>query len=143
MSKPISRMTQAELACYFPTFINASGLPIHLETWQYIDGMNSLEYVLVKPGELYVMPSTNGEWYLQTYLDEKNSEVWKNAGIETGYPIGKFRDKPCASGDYSWMEDEKFDILYNKEEKTATFIRVSSNPAKSTTHCCRTQCQDK
>ena len=136
-------MTQAELACYFPTFINASGLPIHLETWQYIDGMNSLEYVLVKPGELYVMPSTNGEWYLQTYLDEENSEIWKNAGIEPGKSIGKFRDKPCASGDYSWMDDEKFDILYNKEEKAATFIRVSPTPAKSTTHCCRIKCEDK
>ena len=134
-------MTQAELACYFPTFINDSGLPIHLETWQYLDGMNSLEYVLVKPGELYVMPSTNGEWYLQTYLDEENSEIWKNAGIATGYQIGKFRNSPSISGDYSWMDDEKFDILYNKEEKTATFIRVRHTPAK--TQCCLSQCEEK
>jgi len=124
MSKIISTMTQAELACYFPTFINNSGLPIHLETWQYVDGIHSLEYVLVKSGEMYVMPSTNREWYLQTYLNKENSDIWTNAGIATGNQIGKFRDTPCVSGNYSWMENENFDIVYNKEEKSATFIRL-------------------
>lgn len=122
----MAKMSQTELAQRFPTFINNSGLPINLETWQITSsGFNSLEYVLVKNGEEYVMQSTNGEWYLQTYLDEEYCNQWIEHGITPGYEIGKFRNKPCASGDYSWMDNNNFNIVYDKEKNTATFMKVS------------------
>ena len=119
-------MTQEELAKYFPTFINNSGLPINLETWQTkAPGLETLNAVLVKTGEQIVVPSTTGEWYLQTYLKNEFADEWIQDGFRVGYQIGKFRSKPCASGDYSWMDydNSPFDIIYDAKNHTATFIK--------------------
>jgi len=35
-------------------------------------------------------------------------------GVFSGTQIGKFRDKPCAKGDYVWMNTDKFQIIYDK-----------------------------
>jgi hypothetical protein len=112
-------MSQEELAKYFPTFINNSGLPINLETWQ----QETTKTVLVKSGEKIVLPTSTGEWYLQTLLTEPFADEWKAAKINPGYQIGKFRSKPCASGDYSWMDDDHFQIIYDHENHTATFVK--------------------
>ena len=117
-------MSQEELAKYFPTFINNSGLPINLETWQPDGpGLETTKTVLVKSGEKIVLPTSTGEWYLQTILDKEYADEWKAAKINPGYQIGKFRSKPCASGDYSWMDDEHFQIIYEPENHTATFVK--------------------
>ena len=114
-------MSQAK---QFPTFINNSGLPINIETWQpEAPGLQTMKSVLVKSGEKIILASSTGEWYLQTYLDEEFADEWISAGLRTGDQIGKFRNKPCASGDYSWMDEEKFDIIYDNEKNTATFIK--------------------
>jgi hypothetical protein len=109
----------------FPTFINNSGLPINLETWQKkMEGLHSLNEVLVKSDEQVIFPSTTGEWYLQNCLYNKEDVAeWIAAKMKPGYRVGKFRDEPCASGNYSWMNDDAFDILYDKEKNTATFVR--------------------
>ena len=112
-------MCQEEQAKYFPTFINNSGLPINLETWQ----QETTNTVLVKSGEKIVLPSTTGEWYLQTLLTEPFADEWKAAKINPGNQIGKFRNKPGASGDYSWMDDERFQIIYDPKNRTATFSK--------------------
>jgi hypothetical protein len=119
-------MSQEELAKYFPTFINNSGLPINLETWHpQSPGLETMKSVLVKSGEQLVLPSTTGEWYLQTYLDKEFADEWEAHGFRTGDQIGKFRSKPCASGDYSWMDydNSPFAIIYDKKNHTATFIK--------------------
>ena len=117
-------MSQEELAMYFPTFINNSGLPVNIETWQSkLRGLETMESVLVKSGEKIVLPSTTDEWYIETYLNKELADEWKAAGLRPGYRIGKFRSKPCASGDYSWMDEDKFDIIYDKKNRTATLIK--------------------
>ena len=114
----------SNLSKHFPTFINNSGLPINLETWQPDGpGMESLNSVLVKSGEQIILPSTTGEWYLQTYLSKELADEWTAVGIAPGDRVGKFRNSPCASGDYSWMDDERFQIIYDPENKTATFVK--------------------
>ena len=117
----ILTMSQEEQSKYFPTLINNSGLPINLETWQ----QDTTNTVLVKSGEKIVLPSSTGEWYLQTYLYEEFADEWREAGFRTGNQIGKFRDKPCASGDYSWMDDNNspFVIIYDNKNRTATFTK--------------------
>jgi hypothetical protein len=110
-------MSQEEQAKYFPTFINNSGLPINLETLQ----QETTNTVLVKSGEKIVLPSTTGEWYLQTFLTNSFADEWKAAKINPGDQIGKFRNKSCVSGDYSWMDNERFKIIYDPENYTATF----------------------
>lgn len=108
------------------TFINDSGLPINLETWQHITmSSQTINFVLVQPGEKIVLPSSNGEWYLQTYLNKEFADQWREAGIQPGYRIGKFSNKPCMKGDYAWMEydESPFEIIYDTEKLTATFIK--------------------
>jgi hypothetical protein len=114
----------------FPTFINNSGLPVNLETWQPTKngfGRETLIYVLVQSGEKVILPSTNenGEWYLQSYLNKEMAEQWRKAGIHHGNRIGKFRNNPCILGNYTWMEydESPFEIIYNIENETATFIK--------------------
>ena len=128
MSESFSKMSQEELVKNIPIFINNSGLPINIETFQPtgIYGMESLNNVLVKSGEQTILPSTTGEWYLQTYLDTKYADEWKAQGFTPGDRVGKFRDKPCFRGDYSWMsyDNSPFDIIYDKEKRTATFIKI-------------------
>jgi hypothetical protein len=123
----ILSMDQEELAKYFPTFINNSGLPINLETWQpeRVPGLETLNVVLVKTGEQIVLPSTTGELYLQTYLKNEFADEWIQDGFIPGYQIGKFRSKPCALGNYCWMnyDNPPFDIIYDAKNNTATFIK--------------------
>jgi hypothetical protein len=110
---------------HITTFINNSGLPITLETWQTEKrGLTLLNHVLVKKGEQVNFPSITNEWYLETYFNN-NEDIaeWIAAKIEPYSRIGKFRNHPCASGNYSWMVNDTFDILYNKENNTATFIK--------------------
>jgi len=113
----------------YPTFINNSGLPINLETFQNsknVIGVDEMVEILVKPGEKVIMPSTNGEWYLNNYFNiTEGFEEWRKAGIRAGESVGKFRDKPCVRGNYSWMEHDNspFDIVYDSEKCTATFIK--------------------
>lgn len=114
----------------FPTFINNSGLPINLETWQHTKngpGSETLNFVLVQSGEKIILPCTNknGEWYLQTYLNKEMANKWREAGIQPGYRIGKFRNNPCILGNYVWMEydDSPFEIIYDVENVTATLIK--------------------
>ena len=106
------------------TFINDSELPVNLETFQRETlGLETLKTVLVKSGEHVVLPSTTGEWYIQTYLDKEFADEWKKEGYKIGYRIGKFRNKPCIVGDYTWCFNDQFDIIYDKEKNTAIFIK--------------------
>ena len=108
------------------TFINDSELPINIETWQPLTiRSESLNYFLVQPGKKIILPSTTGEWYLQTYLNKEFADQWREAGIQPGYRIGKFRNKPCIKGCYTWMEydNSPFEIIYDAENLTATFIK--------------------
>jgi hypothetical protein len=118
-------MSRRQIPIPTPTFINNSGLPVNLETWQpnEIPGLQSLNVVLVRPGEQIVFTSTTGEWYLQTFLNKEFAYEWEAACIITGNQIGKFRNEPCVSGDYVWMDDKKFDILYDPNNHIATFIK--------------------
>ena len=113
----------------YPLFVNNSGLPINLETWQRManSGVETLVHVLVEPGEKITLASTNGEWYLQTYLDKEMSDEWKTSGLKPGVNVGKFRNKPCALGKYSWMNfyDSPFEITYDPVNNIATFVKIT------------------
>jgi hypothetical protein len=107
------------------TFINGSSLPIILETFQQIYfGVSQMKSITVKSGETAMLNSDTGEWILHTYIyDTKIANEWLTAGYEVGKTIGKFRNTPCIRGDYSWMEDDDFQIVYDKDTKSATFSK--------------------
>jgi len=121
-----AELYNAVLAKRFPTFINKTNLPVNLETWQtQAFGFEEMVSKLVLPGKKAVIISSTGEWLLNTYLyDSKLCEIWRAAGYSVGNSVGKFRNRPCASGNYSWMYEKGLDIIYDPIKNTATFVKL-------------------
>ena len=46
------------------------------------------------------------------------------AGYTVGKRIGKFRNKHFTQGNYSQMYHDAFQIVYNNDIKTATFLNI-------------------
>jgi hypothetical protein len=106
------------------TFINKSGLPININSWlKKCDGLE--EYVIntVQANESIVIKSSVGEWIIDNLLYKEHADQWRASGVLPGNTIGKFREKPCYRGEYSWTFVENFDIVYEPETRTATFTR--------------------
>ena len=105
------------------TFINESPLPISVETWQQTpNGLSEMKCEIVKPRESIFMRSETGEWEITTYLyDETMCSQWTKAGYKLCQTIGKFRNKPCIKGEYSWMYCNDFTVVYSNE--VATFSK--------------------
>ena len=100
---------------YSVIFMNDLSLAISIETWQTVSfGHDVLTEQIVLPGEIIIMPSSTGEWLINTYIyNDKIKEQWKNAGYTTvGFDICKFRCKPAIDKQYSWMFHDDFKIVY-------------------------------
>jgi hypothetical protein len=108
-------------------FINKSGFAIMLEYWVNTRlGFSSLEETCIESSDLiHYLNSSVGEYIINnSCLDEKFSKEWIDNGYKISYyRIGKFRSSPSANGDYSWMDNDQFDCIYNKLENTMTFIK--------------------
>jgi hypothetical protein len=93
-----------------------------IEAW--VDGSCQLQRKKINAGEKYIVNSSVGEWHLNSmFSNTKDYNDWteyfgKNSVGFTKYAlVGKFRSKPCAWGNYSWMEyEEPFECVYSKEE---------------------------
>lgn len=106
------------------TFINNSGLPININTWQKNSPYYDEEITkVVKQNESIAMISSVGEWLLDTYLNKKMADEWTAIGIKPGSTIGKFRDDPCIRGHYSWVYNKNFEISYNPDTRTAILTK--------------------
>jgi hypothetical protein len=59
--------------------------------------------------------------------EETDYKLWRERGLKWYVNLGKFRSKPCASGNYVWMEWEHiFDCVYNEYE--TTFYEKTNEP---------------
>lgn len=84
-------------------FHNATDLPIQI--CAFVDGSNKLESTVVNASETVVMHSSVGEWHMDSmFEDSEHRKVWIEAKLEKYLNVGKFRSKPCAMGEHSWME---------------------------------------
>jgi len=120
-----SELREAILTLRSPTFINDTNMAVNFETWQTKGfGYGEMVSILVLPGKKARLISSTGEWYLNTYLAKEFCASWVAAGIRPGDRVGKFRDRPCASGDYSWMDEPTLDIIYEPKKRTARFIKL-------------------
>lgn len=97
---------------YSVTFVNESDLPVMVEGWKEIMvGLNQIHTVLVLPGEESTVSCITGEWFVTTFFNESRyHNQWAIKKLQNLREIGKFRINPCAYGDYSWMDTDKFDI---------------------------------
>jgi hypothetical protein len=96
------------------TFINETDLPIQVDGLiQVMVGLNKLDSVLVLPNETCKIRSITGEWFLNTYFNEKNHKnMWIAKKMHQIYEIGKFHNSPCIMGNYSWLETDIFEVTY-------------------------------
>ena len=94
-------------------FHNATPFPLMIDTW-----INTkVENYRVPPHHLILLKSSVGEWRMNTFFpDRKDRELWDQyKGLRHFTHIGKFRNHPCAQGNYAWMEYEKpFHCIYSE-----------------------------
>ena len=94
-------------------FFNSTIFPLSIDEWRG----NTILTRYVNPNETCVLFSETGEWYVhKTFYSEykQANEFWKKMGYGNIYPyLGKFRSEPCISGNYSWMDYDKFDAVYD------------------------------
>jgi hypothetical protein len=98
---------------YCVTIINESPLTINVETWQKLCfGLSEMKSLTLNPGEEQNMISETGEWFINTYIfDKEICNQWIIAGYTPGKVIGKFRIEPAISGENTWMCDNDFNII--------------------------------
>jgi hypothetical protein len=94
-------------------FHNDTDLPVMVDGWQNMNsGLSALVETRVEPRQQLIVYSTVGEWHMNSmFYDDEDIERWKC--LEKHRIIGKFRSRPCASGNYSWLEyDEPFRCIF-------------------------------
>jgi hypothetical protein len=97
-------------------FHNDTELPLIVDSW--IIGSNKLYCRKIEAGERKIIHSSVGEWHLNFMFTDDDYQLWVKKEPEfTKYNrclLGNFRSKPCAMGEYSWMEyDEPFHCEYS------------------------------
>ena len=94
-------------------FINETKLPVEVSGLiQITPGLNKLESKVVMPNEDCLIISITGEWFLNTHTgNSKYREMWEK--VESIYSLGKFRNRPCIQGDYSWMDTDNFTVEFS------------------------------
>jgi hypothetical protein len=99
---------------YIATIINESHLTINVETWQHLYfGLSEMKSITIKPGDQTIMSSETGEWFINTFIfDKELCNQWIIAGYTPGKVIGKFRIEPAINGENIWMCDNDFRIDY-------------------------------
>jgi len=109
-------------------FHNNTDLPVNISSW--VDGSNTLQNSIIQPGAKHLIHSSVGEWHIDSmfHVDSEEYKIWKERGLSKHHIIGKFRSRPCASGNYSWLEyDEPFECIYVEvpENKVPGLITLS------------------
>jgi hypothetical protein len=101
-------------------FINNADIPVQISTFmEPINGISFCETVIVPSNTTLTLESCTGEWEVDTYITDKAFvEEFIRLRQCYGYYIGKFRNKPCASGDYSWIYHDDFELLYQNDTIT-------------------------
>jgi hypothetical protein len=111
------------------SFTNEFDAPVSIETWQNLTpGISEMRYFIVKCGETVMLNSSTGEWYIENYVSDKTmKQQWRQLGYSLGQRFGKFRNEPCARGDYSWVFHKDFELVYNNSSKNCVFRKKIHN----------------
>ena len=99
-------------------FHNNTELPINVNSW--VNGSRMLECWKVNPGEKRIVPSSVGEWYLDSMFEDLSQrQIWIEKGFDQYFSIGKIRSSPCSRGNYSFMEYlEPFECIFTPSESS-------------------------
>jgi hypothetical protein len=90
-------------------------LPIIVSGWKSsIPGLGEYTSITVLPGTEVEVTSSVGEWLLESlFYDREHADLWEKEGLPFESRLAKFRDKPCAMGNYTWnFIENKFSLVY-------------------------------
>jgi hypothetical protein len=96
-------------------FENHTDLPIIVGSWITISqSLGEFKDVVIPANTKQTVYSDVDEWIIGSlFYDENMNEQWKQAKLPLYGRIAKFRNTPCARGDYTWNFIEKFfDLKY-------------------------------
>ena len=95
-------------------FKNASIYPIIVSSWiTRMEGLSEFIDVYVPPNTEVKVISNVGEWMIGSLFASEYCEEWRAANLPFESVLAKFRNKPCAMGDFTWnYYDNLFDLKY-------------------------------
>ena len=95
-------------------FKNASDLPIIVSSWRTkMQGLSEFIDVYVLPNTEVTVVSNVGEWIVGSLMKPEYYHQWLDANLPFESVLAKFRNKPCAMGDFTWnFYDTLFDLNY-------------------------------
>ena len=100
---------------YTTKFSNNTDYKIYLSTWiQFTPGLNKNAEFEIEPGKEVTLHSATGEWEINDYFYDDNISKWHNSGYRRREYIGKFRLDPCYQGNRVWLENDKYDVVYDE-----------------------------
>jgi hypothetical protein len=107
----------------FIHFVNNTDLPVMIDSW--VDGSNVLQCLKIAPREKRIVHSSVGEWHINAMLFGEDRKLWdENDKLKHVTLIGKFRSRPCASGNYSWLEYEGlYDCVYSELDEPVDSVK--------------------
>ena len=94
---------------------NCKVLPIIVSSWmEKRPGLSEYIDVEVPPNTEIEVKSSVGEWIIGSLLlGKEKCALWQSHGLLFDPRMAKFRDSPCAMGDYTWnFVENKFDLVY-------------------------------
>jgi hypothetical protein len=94
-------------------FVNDTDLPIIVSSWmEQIPGLSEYKDLTILSKTTETVYSDVGEWIIGSeFWNKEQSDQWKNEGLSQYGRIAKFRNKPCASNNYTWNFIEEYFIL--------------------------------
>lgn len=109
-------------------FHNNTNLHVNISSW--IDGSNTMQNKIIKPGAKHLIHSSVGEWHMDSMFHSGSEEykIWKERGLTKHDIIGKFRSDPSAMCEYSWLDyDDPFECVYSEiqDNKVVGLITLS------------------
>ena len=109
------------------TFTNDTNIPVQVSTFLApINGISSQKNIIVQSNTTVSLDSCTGEWDVNTFIyDNINIQKLIKNEYPYGFDIGKFRNKPSASGHYSWIYHDDFHLFY--QNGTITLQLCSHN----------------
>jgi hypothetical protein len=97
--------------------VNDTDLPIIISSWRKImSGLSEYKDVTILANTRETVYSDVGEWIISSqFYDTEQNKLWENEGLPQYSRIAKFRNTPCARGDYTWNFIEESFILEHNE----------------------------
>lgn len=98
-------------------FVNNTDLPIIICSWmEKIPGLSEYKDKTILANTRETVYSDVGEWIISSqFWNKEQNDEWQSEGLEQDCRIAKFRNTPCAIGNYTWNYIEESFVLEHND----------------------------